>query len=149
MTTTYLPLLATRPGPIDVSDLMVLFIFFAVPVGYVFGVVPALLAGAMYSAALTAVATRRAGMLPRVCLAAICGGLVDGIWFHVVAGPDWRDYTAVAALVQALLSLRWPRAITLRTDAISRRLPAHPLNLTALQPVLRRSFQTRRGSTWN
>jgi hypothetical protein len=120
MTTTYFPLLATRPGPTDVSGLMVLFIFFAVPVGYVFGVVPALLAGAMYSAVLTAVATCRTGMLPRACLAAICGGLVGGIWFHAVAGSDWRGYTAVAGLVEALLSLRWPPAIMLRTDAISR-----------------------------
>jgi hypothetical protein len=123
LTTTYLPLLAARSGPIDMSGLMVLFIFFAVPFGYVFGVVPALLAGAMYSRVLTAMATRRTGTLLRACLAAICGGLVCGIWFHVVAGPDWRGYAAAAALVAALLSLRSPRA----------HVEAHPMP----------SFQTR------
>jgi hypothetical protein len=109
MTANCSPLLAARTGPIDVSGWVVLFVFFAVPVGYVFGVVPALLAGAMYSSALTAIATRcRTGTLARACLAAICGGLVCGIWFLVVAGPDWGDYAATAALVAALLSLRRP-----------------------------------------
>jgi hypothetical protein len=142
MTEAYLPILAARAGPIDVPGL-VLFIFFAVPVGYVFGAVPALLAGAMYTGVLTAVATRQTGILPRACIATVCGGLVGGIWFHVVAGPDWRGYAAVAGLVEALLSLRWPRAITAKTNAISERLPEHPLNTTPPEPGLRPSFQTR------
>jgi hypothetical protein len=143
MTTIYLPLVATRAGPIDLPGLMALFILFAVPVGYVFGVVPALLTGAMYSGVLTAVAPRRTGMLPRACLAAVCGGLVGGIWFRVVAWPDWHCYAAVAGLVAGLLSLRWPRAITLRTNAISLRLSEHRLNATAPEPRLRPSVQTR------
>jgi hypothetical protein len=75
---------------------------------------PDFLAGAVYRGVLSALATRRAGMLPRACLAVICGGLVGGLWFHVVAGPDWRGYSAVAGLVEALPSLRWPRATASR-----------------------------------
>ena len=126
MTPTYFPFLARQTEAVNMSDLLVLFIFFAVPVGYVFGVVPALLAGALYSVVLTAaMATRRFGMLPRACLAraclaAICGGVVCGVWFHVVAGPDWRGYAAGAALVAALLSLRWPQA---RTSNLALRQP--------------------------
>jgi hypothetical protein len=108
MMTICVPLLAARAGPIDVSGWIVLFIFFAVPIGYVFGVVPAVLAATVYSRVLTARA-RRTGTLGRACLAAICGGLVGGIWFFVVAGSDWSDYAAAAALVAALLSLCWPR----------------------------------------
>jgi hypothetical protein len=134
MTATYLPLLAARTGPIDAPGLIVVFIFFAVPIGYVFGVVPALLAGAMYSGVLTAMETRRTGMLPRASLAALCGGSVCGIWFHAVAGPGWRGYAAVGALVAALLSLRWPRPRTLRNKTASLRLPEHPLDARAPEP---------------
>jgi hypothetical protein len=49
-------------------------------------------------------------MLSRACLAAICGGLVGGIWFYFLAGPDWRGYAVVAGLVEGLLSLGSPRA---------------------------------------
>jgi hypothetical protein len=87
-----------------------LFIFFAVPIGYVFGAFPALLAGAIYCGALTAIASLRPGMLARACLGAISGGLVGGVWFHAMIGPDSRGYGSVAALVLALLSLRWPQA---------------------------------------
>jgi hypothetical protein len=139
----YLPLLVARAAPIDVIGFIALFVVFAVPVGYVFGVVPALLAGAMYSGVLSTVATRRPGMLLRACLAAICGGLVGGVWFYFVAGPQWRGYAAVAGLVEALLSLRWPRAITPGTNAISPRLPERPLNATIPEPGLAPSLQAR------
>jgi hypothetical protein len=112
MTITYLPYGAALNEPVDVPSFVVAFIFFALPVGYTFGVVPALLAGAMYCGALTAVAILRPGMLLRACLGAISGGLVGGVWFHTVVGPDSHGYGLVAALVVALLSLRRPSART-------------------------------------
>jgi hypothetical protein len=105
MTATYLPHCAALHEPVDVPSFVVAFILFALPVGYAFGVIPALLAGAMYCGALTAMARLRPGMLLRACLGAISGGLVGGVWFHAVAGPDSRGYGSVAALVVALLSL--------------------------------------------
>jgi hypothetical protein len=88
MTAAYLPYCAVLNEPIDVRCFVVAFIVFAVPLGYAFGVVPALLAGVMYCGGLTAIATLRPGMLLRACLGAISGGLVGGVWFHAVIGPD-------------------------------------------------------------
>lgn len=116
MTATYLPYCAARNEPIDVPCFVVAFILFGVPVGYAFGVVPALLAGIMYCGALTAMATLRPGMLLRTCLGAISGGLVGGVWFHAVIGPESHGYGSVAALVVALLSLRWPPVRTWQRD---------------------------------
>jgi hypothetical protein len=110
LTIKYLPLLEGPSQRVDVSGFVGLFILFAVPVGYCFGVFPALLAGAIYCGALTAMATLRPSMLLRACLGAISGGLVGGVWFHAMIGPDSRGYGSVAALVLALLSLRWPKA---------------------------------------
>jgi hypothetical protein len=112
MTTTYLPSCEGPFAPVDVACFVVAFIFFAVPVGYVFGLVPALLAGALYCGALTAVASMRPGVPLRACLGAISGGLVGGVWFHAVIGLDSHGYAWVAALVAALLSLRRPSART-------------------------------------
>jgi hypothetical protein len=105
----YLPLFEGRE-PVDVSGFVAIFILFAVPIGYVFGAFPALLAGAIYCGALTAIASLRPGMLARACLGATSGGLVSGVWFHAMIGPDSRGYGSVAALVLALLSLCWPQA---------------------------------------
>ena len=106
MTATYLPYGAALHEPVDMPSFVVAFICFALPLGYAFGVVPALLAGAMYCGALTAMATpQRPGMLLRACLGAISGGLVGGVWFHAVVGPASHGYGLVAALVVALLSL--------------------------------------------
>ena len=111
LTTTYLPLCQGRTGSVDVPSFVVAFVVFAVPVGYVFGVVPALLAGAMYHGALTVAATKRPGMLGRACLGAISGQAVGGLWFHAVIGPDAHSYGSVAALVMVLLSLCPPPSI--------------------------------------
>jgi hypothetical protein len=108
MTATYLPYCAALNKPVDVPCFVLAFICFGVPVGYAFGVVPALLAGVMYCGGLTAMATLRPGILLRTCLGAISGGLVGGAWFHAVIGPESHGYGSVAALVVALLSLRWP-----------------------------------------
>jgi hypothetical protein len=110
MTAGCLSYCAALNEPIDVPGFVAAFIFLALPVGYAFGIVPALLAGAMYCGALTAMATLRPGMLLRASLGAISGGLVGEVWFHAVVGPDSRGYGSVAALVVALLSLRYPPA---------------------------------------
>jgi hypothetical protein len=123
MTATYLPYCAALNEPVDVPGFVVAFIFFALPVGYAFGVVPALLAGALYCGALTAMATLRPGMLLRACLGAISGGLVGGVWFHAVVGPNSHGYGSVAALVVVLLSLRQPPALFLYFPARSQTQP--------------------------
>ena len=110
LTIKYLPLLEGRTELVDVSGFIGFFILFALPVGYCFGVLPALLAGGIYCGALTAMAILRPGILARVCLGAISGGLVGGVWFHTVIGADSRGYGSIAAFVLALVSLRWPRA---------------------------------------
>jgi hypothetical protein len=92
-----------------VPSFLVLFFIFAVPVGYVFGGIPALLAGAIYSAALTAMPVLNARRLLRVGLGAVCGGLTGGIWFHAIAGPGSSSYAIVEALMMALFAgLRGP-----------------------------------------
>jgi hypothetical protein len=106
MTTTYLHFFKSPGEPLDLPGFLVALFLFAVPVSYIFGVVPALLAGLMYCSTLTAMATPRPGMLFRACLGAICGGLVAGVWFHAVIGVDLHGYGLAAALVMAVLSLR-------------------------------------------
>jgi hypothetical protein len=108
LTTAYLPSCAGRTEPVDAPYFVAAFVLFAVPVGYVFGLVPALLAGAMYCGALSAMATLRTRVLLRVGIGALSGGLAGGAWFHAVIGPDAHGYGAVAAVVAALLSLRSP-----------------------------------------
>jgi hypothetical protein len=110
MSTIYLPHFAGRTESFQVSSFAAAYMLFAVPLGYVFGVAPALLAGALYCGALTAMSALRPGMLLRACLGATCGGLVGGAWFHTVIGADSHGYGSVAALVAALLSLRRPPA---------------------------------------
>jgi hypothetical protein len=110
LTTHYLPSCAGRTEPVDLPCFVVTYVFFAVPVGYVFGLVPALLSAVMFCGALTAMTKLRTQMLLRVCTGAISGGLAGGVWFHAVIGPDSYGYGAVAAVVAALLSLRWPAA---------------------------------------
>ena len=100
----YLPSCTGRTEPVDLPCFVVTYVFFAVPVGYVFGLVPALLSGAMYCGALTALTKLRTQMLLRVCTGAISGGLAGGVWFYAVIGPDSHGYGAVAAVVAALLS---------------------------------------------
>jgi hypothetical protein len=117
MTTTYLHFFKSPTEPLDVPGFVVAFFLFAVPVSYIVGVVPALLAGVMYCSAVTGVGTLRQGMLPRACLGAICGGSVAGVWFRAVIGPDSQAYGLAAALVMAVLSLRCPRV---RSGTISR-----------------------------
>ena len=116
MTNTYLPLCVTHGRSFDVPCFVAAFVLFAVPVGYVFGLVPALLAGVMYCAAVHSMAPLRAGVLPRACLAAVSGELVAEVCFRAVVGPDSHRYASVAALVMALLSLPSPRTNAARVS---------------------------------
>lgn len=109
MTVAYRPFLATGTGPIALPDVLIAYVCFAMPVGYAFGVLPALLTGAMYCCGLTALPRLRPGTLPRAGIAALSGGLISVAWFDAVIGPGSRRYAWVAALTAALLSLRWPR----------------------------------------
>jgi hypothetical protein len=111
LTTHYLPYCAGRTEPVDLPCFVAAFVLFAVPVGYVFGLVPALLAGVMYCGALTALATPRPDRLLRVCIGAISGGVAGALWFHALIGPDSNVYGSVAAAVAALLSLRSPGTV--------------------------------------
>jgi hypothetical protein len=93
----------------DVTSYVLAFLFFAVPAGYVFGVVPAVLAGATYSATLTAIAPLRARSLLRSCVGALSGGFWAGLWFPVViGGTSSPAYVFAAALVMGLLAVRRP-----------------------------------------
>jgi hypothetical protein len=58
----YLPHSAGRMQSFDVSWFAAAYMLFAVPIGYVFGAAPALLAGALYCGVLTAIAALRLGM---------------------------------------------------------------------------------------
>ncbi len=110
MTVAYLPSFTGRAGSFDVSSFVVAYVCFAVPVGYAFGVAPALLTAVLYCGVLSATTALRPGILLRACLGAMCGGLVGGVWFHAVIGSESRRYGSVAAFVAALLSLRPPPA---------------------------------------
>jgi hypothetical protein len=105
MTVNNLPSYAWGTEVVDVPSFVAAFMLFAVPVGYVFGLVPAVLAAVMYCGVLAAMATLRPGMLLRACIGALCGGLAGGVWFQAMIGSDSHRYGWVAALVLALLAL--------------------------------------------
>ena len=111
MTMTYLPLCAAKGESFDMPLCAAAFVLFAIPVGYVFGLVPALLAGVMYCAALTGMAKPRPGLLLRAWLGAVSGELVGEVWFRAVFGPDLHGYESVAALVMALLAVARPQPV--------------------------------------
>ena len=101
-------LLAGSPHSFDIPSYVIAFLFLAVPVGYVFGVVPALLAGATYSATLIALPPLRARPLGRLALGAACGAFWAGLWFPPLTANSSGVYVLVAALTMALLALRKP-----------------------------------------
>jgi hypothetical protein len=86
---------------------LALFFLFAVPVGYVYGALPALLAGALYSCALSAQPGLCRHTLVRAGLGAVCGGLTGGIWFHAVGAAGAYLYSVAEALVTAMFALCW------------------------------------------
>jgi hypothetical protein len=106
LATVLLPTSSTWGDPLSaVPSFLELFFFFAVPVGYVFGAIPALLAGAIYSAMSTAMPSVQPPLLLRGGLGAVCGGLTGGVWFHAVVGAGSFIYTLAAALMMALFAI--------------------------------------------
>jgi hypothetical protein len=102
-------------GPIDAPSFVVAYVLFAIPVGYAFGVIPALLAGTIYSWALTVMSLPQRATLLRASIAALSGGLVGGLWFHAVIGPEWPIFGSAAAVAAALRSRSWP---TMQKEAV-------------------------------
>jgi hypothetical protein len=106
LATALLPASKTWADPASaVASFLTLFYIFAVPVGYVFGTVPALLAGLIYSRALTAVPTVCPRPLLRAVLGAACGGLAGEVWFYAVIGNGSGIYAAAAAVTMTLFAL--------------------------------------------
>jgi hypothetical protein len=94
-----------RAVPFNILDFLVAFLLFALPVGYVFGVIPTLLAGALYCAALTADSRLlRRSLFSRACAAGICGGFASWLWFVDWLGIDSRVFELAGALVMAALT---------------------------------------------
>jgi hypothetical protein len=94
------------------ADFLAAYFLFAIPAGYVFGAVPALLAASLYCALLTVNSRlRRLRPLIRACIAAICGGLASGVWFSFweQLRTAWGMYGLVGALVMAALSRGMPQ----------------------------------------
>jgi hypothetical protein len=110
-----------RAVPFKLADFLAAYFLFAIPVGYVFGAVPALLAASLYCSVLTAksrLLQRRP--LTRACVAAICGGLASGVWFWEPLHTAWGIYGFVGALVMATLSLGITQPAPLRENGVQR-----------------------------
>jgi hypothetical protein len=95
-----------RTVPFNVTDSLIVLFLIAIPQGYAFGAVPALLAALFYCALLTAHG-RLLRSLIRACVAAICGGLSSWAWFCESLGAS-GIYGLVGALVMAALSVSSP-----------------------------------------
>jgi hypothetical protein len=96
--------------PTVVGALVTLF-FIALPMGVFFGVIPGLIGGALYSAALTFVPFVRSQLLVRSIGAAALAGLVGGLWCQIVLGLPAIGYGVVSAISGFVFALRWPRLI--------------------------------------
>jgi hypothetical protein len=96
-----------RTIPFNFTDFLLVFFLIAIPEGYVFGAVPALLAALLYCALLTA-HSRLLRPLIRGCVAAICGGLASWVWLCESLGAS-GIYGLVGGLVMASLSVTSPR----------------------------------------
>ena len=113
-----------QASPFKLADFLAMFLLFAIPVGYVFGTVPALVAALLYCVLLTVKSSplqRR--WLTRACVAAACGGLASGVWFWLLRTP-WGIYALVGALVMAASSLGTPQLAGLTEKGWWRQRPA-------------------------
>jgi hypothetical protein len=122
-----------RAVPFNLASFLAVFFLFAVPVGYVFGAVPALLAASLYCALLTAhSALQQRRPWTRASVAAICGGLASGVWFWEQLRTGWGIYAVVGALVMAALSRGTPQLPGSLARAVQR--SANALNRGAVRP---------------
>jgi hypothetical protein len=126
-----------RAVPLNLPDFLVAFLLFAIPAGYLFGVIPALVAGSLYSAALTAnpsLLLRRP--FGRACVAAICGGSVSWAWFVAWLGIDSSIYALTRALVTAALTLGSPSSSEAARKRCDRRVGPGPRTHRAEPPPM-------------
>ena len=104
--------------PFDPADFLDAFLLFAVPVGYAFGAVPALLTASLYCSLLTADSRlRQRGLGTRVGAGALCGGLMSSVWFRELTHTDWGVYGLTGALVMAALALSSPALADARASS--------------------------------
>lgn len=114
-----------QPVPFDPADFLDAFLLFAIPVGYVFGAVPALLIASLYCTLLTADSRLlQRGLLTRAGVGAICGGLMSSVWFRELIRTDWGMYGLTGALVMAALTLT-----SLSTGEAARHQTSDPVTL--------------------
>jgi len=106
---SYVPQWERSVEPVTILGVIATLIFLALPVGFLFGVVPGLVGGALYSYALTLVPYARPRVLFRAFAGAALAGLVGGLWCQFVLRLPGVAYGAVAALSGFLFALRWPR----------------------------------------
>jgi hypothetical protein len=85
-------------------------LFVALPFPWVFGVVPGLISGGLYSFLLTRAPHLRLQIFSRGVVAAVLAGLVGGMWCQIVLGLSGISYGAVTAISGFLFALRWPRS---------------------------------------
>ncbi len=112
-----------RTVPLNFADALVAFCVFALPVGYVFGFVPALLAALLHCVLLTTNTRPVRQRLAIACTGAICGGLVSWVWFGIWQCDDRLLYALTGALVMTALSLV-SRSTEIAPDRSTRRMSA-------------------------
>jgi hypothetical protein len=105
-TAVYLPGVEWQSDPTCIAPLFLL----ALAVGYVFGILPAVLTSALYCGALTVAPRLRHVTLLRSALAATIGAVIGDVWFHAAIGSDSLPYTAATSFVACILSLASPTA---------------------------------------
>jgi hypothetical protein len=111
-----------RAVPFNLPDFLVAFLFFAIPVGYFYGVIPALVAGSLYCAALTANSSLLQRPFSTACVAALCGGFVSWVWFVEWLSIDSSVYALTGALVMAALTLVSPSSCEPARERCDRRV---------------------------
>jgi hypothetical protein len=112
-----------RAVPFNLTDFLGAFFLFALPVGYVCGFVPTLLAASLYCALLIAnTGLRGRRPLARACVGAVCGGLASWVWFGEWLNVGQPVYGLVGALVMGALSLGHPQLAQLVESGLQKNM---------------------------
>ena len=114
-----------RAVPFNFADLLIVFLLLAVPVGYVAGTVPALLAASLYCALISANSRRKRRLFMRASVGAICGSVASWVWFCEWLGAS-SIYGSVGGLVMAVLSLGSARLAPNKSGINREDLPSEP-----------------------
>jgi len=102
----YVPM--TGGMPRTAMGLISMYFLFGVPVSYVFGAPPALIATGAYSTILTLVPTLQKQSMIRALVGAACGALIGTLWFSCIMEANSHAYGWITALGAAVLALRVP-----------------------------------------